>query len=82
MNSAVWELFCSLRGPVLTLPQGRQPELKEISSLQRKIIVWWIRLNVYYLVPFENKCWFWQFQVRAHKIPKIHAQITERTEAK
>ena len=28
MNSAVWERFCSLRGPVLTLPQrGRQPEL-------------------------------------------------------
>ena len=31
MNSAVWERFFSLRGPVLTLPQrGRQPELEDI----------------------------------------------------
>ena len=31
MNSAVWERFCSLRGPVLTLPQrGRLPELPMI----------------------------------------------------
>ena len=34
MNSAVWERFCSLRGPVLTLPQrGRQPEFAETCKL-------------------------------------------------
>ena len=62
MNSAVWERFCSLRGPVLTLPQrGRQPELCGwVGGLVGGwvVIKWPLQFSSFSSMLTNKMCWF------------------------